>query len=269
MEAPAQSGDQGNGLKRCCRCGESKPLSSFWKGQKRCIVCQRAAMRESAERREPDRVPPEKRCPRCEGTKAESQFYRNRTTADGLSAYCRLCTAEYVQQAHERDPSRRRGYNLKRYGIDSVEYDRLRQSQNGRCAICGTPDPSLNLDHCHRTERVRGLLCNQCNNGIGCFDDNAELLGMAIAYLRWWSQPEGGQVYPPPDQSLRDGARGTCDRTGRYVSLCCGAEADATKGRPFPYCQACGSPTVWKFLRKKDSTRRGPRPGFRDAPNAP
>ena len=72
------------------------------------------------------------------------------------------------------------------------EYDLLFKKQNGLCAICkqaekrmhklGTPQ-KLSVDHCHNTEVIRGLLCGDCNRGLGLFHDNPELLRMAAEYL--------------------------------------------------------------------------------------
>jgi hypothetical protein len=62
-------------------------------------------------------------------------------------------------------------------------------AQNGRCAICPreiSPEiaRSLHVDHCHKTGRVRGLLCRKCNLGLGNYDDTPEHLEKAAAYLR-------------------------------------------------------------------------------------
>lgn len=71
--------------------------------------------------------------------------------------------------------------------ISFEEYERMFIKQNNRCAICGgieARNKILSLDHCHRTNKVRGLLCSSCNNGIGFFRDNVELLSKAIKYLK-------------------------------------------------------------------------------------
>lgn len=56
--------------------------------------------------------------------------------------------------------------------------------QRGECAICGTaPDHSLNVDHCHQTQQVRGLLCRACNLALGLFQDDCERMFRAIRYV--------------------------------------------------------------------------------------
>ena len=78
------------------------------------------------------------------------------------------------------------------FGITLEEYQKMLISQKGVCAICGLPETSvsnsgkikmLSVDHCHRTNRVRGLLCNNCNRGIGMLQENIETLQAAIKYI--------------------------------------------------------------------------------------
>jgi len=81
-----------------------------------------------------------------------------------------------------------RNSNLKAlYGITQVEYDRMLKEQGGCCAICGGPPVGkkrvLSVDHNHVTKKVRQLLCDLCNTGLGRFKDDVELLRRAVAYL--------------------------------------------------------------------------------------
>lgn len=73
------------------------------------------------------------------------------------------------------------------YGITLEDYERRFLEQGGRCKICETTDssPSLrfHVDHCHVTGKVRGLLCFNCNSGLGQFKDDADLLRKAAEYL--------------------------------------------------------------------------------------
>jgi len=82
-----------------------------------------------------------------------------------------------------------RKYALKSaYGITPEQFMTLLEAQGGGCAICATKTPGGNgtfhVDHDHSTDKLRGLLCNHCNRGIGCFKDNPESLIMASAYLK-------------------------------------------------------------------------------------
>jgi hypothetical protein len=74
------------------------------------------------------------------------------------------------------------------YGLNFAEYDAMLESQKGLCAICSSPPPDhhkkrLNIDHCHASGRVRGLLCDACNRGIGLLKDSPDLMLKAISYL--------------------------------------------------------------------------------------
>jgi len=94
-----------------------------------------------------------------------------------------------VKQYQESNPEIRFAQRLRRYGINPIEYRQMLKKQDGKCAICGRPDSGDNqanrfyVDHDHKTGKVRGLLCSQCNMGLGKFFDNTEYLKNAITYL--------------------------------------------------------------------------------------
>jgi hypothetical protein len=72
----------------------------------------------------------------------------------------------------------------RRYGLSLADFDAILAYQGGACAICrerfmGTP----HVDHDHDTRVVRGLLCSGCNRGLGCFDDDVDIMQAAIDYL--------------------------------------------------------------------------------------
>ena len=97
--------------------------------------------------------------------------------------------AEFREQAkaaaRSRTPEQRREQLLRgKYGIEPADYDAILARQGGRCAICGSePARLLHVDHCHRTGKVRGLLCSPCNTGLGHFKDDPERLNRAVVYL--------------------------------------------------------------------------------------
>lgn len=68
------------------------------------------------------------------------------------------------------------------YGITPDDFIRMKQEQGGRCAICRETE-ELVIDHDHGTGEVRGLLCRNCNIGLGMFSDNVVSLAAAIFYL--------------------------------------------------------------------------------------
>lgn len=101
------------------------------------------------------------------------------------------------QQAKEnqmRHPLTKKNGRLKaEFGITLAEYSTLLEKQGGVCAICGKSmtgvkekgkqEHALYVDHDHKTGKVRGILCNNCNFGIGHFLDNPQLLLKAAEYL--------------------------------------------------------------------------------------
>lgn len=86
------------------------------------------------------------------------------------------------------------------FGISLSEYQERLSAQDGVCAICKRPETAANkgrlaVDHSHDTGQLRGLLCSRCNNGIGQFQEDPQLLINAISYLAKW----GIVVVPPED----------------------------------------------------------------------
>lgn len=77
----------------------------------------------------------------------------------------------------------------RRYGITRQDYLEMLESQEGKCAICGTTEigrknhTHFHVDHNHTTKKVRGLLCDLCNRGLGYFKDTASILRKAANYL--------------------------------------------------------------------------------------
>lgn len=71
------------------------------------------------------------------------------------------------------------------YGLSINNIDGILFAQEFKCAVCKTQlNNSFHVDHCHKSGQVRGLLCSNCNTGLGLFQDNPDLLTAAAAYLR-------------------------------------------------------------------------------------
>lgn len=97
-------------------------------------------------------------------------------------------TYRKLEHVKKYDKHMDRVSNLKKFGLTIEQYDNMLQSQNSVCKICGKPELAkvgnrLAVDHCHKTGKVRGLLCSLCNKGIGHFYDSVELLQKTIDYL--------------------------------------------------------------------------------------
>jgi hypothetical protein len=150
--------------KFCKRCGLQKPETKF----------HRAAQRKDGSwLRSPI-------CKGCAKLKAREYYLDNQ---DRLKEHNRLKAQRYREENPEYD----RAMHLKRkYGLTIEEWDRLHDLQLGRCAICRLPLAEASrvcVDHEHETGEVRGLLCDVCNLGIGCFRDDPERCRWAAMYL--------------------------------------------------------------------------------------
>lgn len=92
--------------------------------------------------------------------------------------------ARSYHKHQERLIQKRYQARLSRYGITKSQYESMLSKQNGLCAICGTK-PAIAVDHNHITGKIRGLLCVECNLGIGHFKENKHWLFKAIQYLNY------------------------------------------------------------------------------------
>lgn len=166
-------------LKKCKTCNQLLPLTDYYKDPKskdrlfysckKCYSIYRKNVRKNNPRSEDEKK---------EYNKKNRIYYENNKEKKAVLA----------KRRRESDPIsyRNRGYKYK-YGISIIEYDKILESQNNACAICKTPQSDLNyslaVDHCHDTNKVRGLLCRHCNLAIGYFKDNINVIQNSIYYL--------------------------------------------------------------------------------------
>ena len=182
-------------IRTCCQCQEEKPITEFSPNGKRkgtqqyrsaCRTCYNEMMLRNHHLRKAGRgtggphtspiVDGRKRCPHCKMDKSIEDFLPNLKNGR-YQAWCKRCTRD--ARLHQL------------YGISIDEYDRLFAAQNGVCAVCRRPERSqnqyglvsLSVDHDHRTGKVRGLLCVDCNRAIGQLGDDVLLLRAAVDYL--------------------------------------------------------------------------------------
>lgn len=123
-----------------------------------------------------------------EKRRASWKAYRDRNKEKNAARYKvwreknREKVREYQRSIAPKHDARRRA---RKYGITIEQLEKIRTTQNNKCAICGNPPrlKDLHVDHCHATKVVRGLLCERCNRGIGFFMEDISLLESAIFYL--------------------------------------------------------------------------------------
>lgn len=101
------------------------------------------------------------------------------------SPYCSACSARIRNTLFRKNnPEAQRTSQLKRlYGLSREQHEQMIKDQQGCCKICGE-QTTLVVDHDHESNKIRSLLCTQCNVGLGSFKDSTALLRLAMDYLQ-------------------------------------------------------------------------------------
>lgn len=174
--------------KICKKCGINKPISEFHQNlrneDKKDIVC-RICIRAS-------KVAWEAKNP---GSMKKARKKWEDNNRDKLNAARREYYSRPEVKEHRRAIVKKKKaegtykfYYIKfKYGLTRLDFENLLKSQDHKCAICFNEitwgDRKTHIDHCHTTGKIRGILCEQCNKGLGCFKDNENALRNAINYL--------------------------------------------------------------------------------------
>ena len=150
-----------------------------------------------------------KTCTKCKTEQDVSCFGKDGQKKDGLSPHCRHCRAINSKKYYDNNREKCNKGTVKRYneirhtkkfqdqryaahakrtyGITISDYNDMFIEQGGRCAICGRHESEftrrLLVDHCHKTNLIRGLLCYNCNTGLGQFKDSLQLIKNTVKYL--------------------------------------------------------------------------------------
>lgn len=147
--------EEGRGYADCYRC--HKPLDQMHAMPRLCRACDRRRIRDMPE------------------AERKARYARSNAT---------------TRERKGKDPEYRRRYNVtqnaRRFGVTVAEYEELLTRP---CDICGSVDDGstrkrrLHVDHDHKTNKIRGVLCMNCNTALGKFRDDPELLRRALNYL--------------------------------------------------------------------------------------
>ena len=144
-------------MKKCVRCGLEKPIDEF--------------------REQKGRNTRRSNCRKCD-TERHAEWRKNN----------REHLRNYDKNRYRKSPDRWEQHISSKYGIAKADYERMLKEQGGKCAICGgdskhNKQGRLNIDHCHDSGVVRGLLCWECNTAIGKMKDSPVILRAAAKYL--------------------------------------------------------------------------------------
>lgn len=144
-----------------------------------------------------------KTCNKCSTSKPLTEYHIKRENRDNLNHTCKDCrsilnrqyrldNAEVIKREKKRyrerypDKIRSKKY-MDNFGITLEDYDNMLTEQQHKCFICNIHQSQLKkrlaVDHCHVTNKVRGLLCSNCNRALGLFKDDIDILNKAMVYL--------------------------------------------------------------------------------------
>lgn len=198
--------------KICKKCKVEKPLGGFYADSRRrdgrrgtCKTCVKSHNANIGEK--PSLGDKLKVCTKCKVTKSGECFSRLKTGANGLNPRCKDCINRATRHRHhtlpglkekhyiahriwaKENPEKMKQYvrDSKRrmaYGLEPAQYETLVQKQQNRCAICDRTMKPSHIDHCHKTGKIRGLLCSSCNTALGLLQDSTDILERARDYVK-------------------------------------------------------------------------------------
>lgn len=206
-------------MKTCTRCAETQSIEKFspvktragniaHKSKCRKCINERAKenrvnnpeqlkIRREKLKRKQRSTPETIICKMCGRSKDSSLFFDCLTCVTGKQGSCKKCVSQRTSLRYYSDPSFRdekrtqssERHRKNKYGMTSEMFNAVLSAQDGRCAICdirldkSNKSLSPQVDHCHSTGTVRGILCMMCNLGLGEFKDQEALLLRAVGYL--------------------------------------------------------------------------------------
>ena len=155
-----------------------------------------------------------KKCSKCQEPKSLKEFHKDQKRKDGLCSACKECFKKHYQK-HKKtilsrnkkwrnsNPEKIKIYNTRKkeyelfrnYGLSLHDKNIMLSNQNSQCSICKISiqehlekyQKDFHVDHNHKTGKIRSLLCEKCNRGLGFFNDDFETLLEASKYLKFHS----------------------------------------------------------------------------------
>lgn len=215
-------------MKICPACNQSKSLTEFFNEKTRkdgksvyCKPCQRERNARRYQKRKVKLeaglvpVPEIHTCRMCKETKPNSEFSPSANGPDGLSSYCLTCMGvrnrkyyqgkkeerkEYSQTYKKNNPDKvkkwGRDATLRKYGLDEESFEVMMHAQGEKCKNPGCRVDIRKkpcIDHCHKTGKLRGILCDGCNKTLGIANDNPKWLEGLAEYLKRFINDDGGE----------------------------------------------------------------------------
>jgi len=114
------------------------------------------------------------KCISCEKTLKLDNFHEIKGKPQ---SYCKKCNKKKCAKYHKEV------YRFAKYNITKEDYDKMLKDQDSKCLGCEIELLNPNIDHCHKTGEVRGILCPKCNRALGLLYDNVDTLRNLIKYL--------------------------------------------------------------------------------------
>lgn len=201
-----------NAMRICKRCLQDKPISSYYRDARfadlldvQCSDCRKARVKRwrdaHPERAKAIALKSRIRNPEAYRARARRWFLANHEKHLAYSARRRKEKPRLVVS----------GKLKAMHGITLEQYEAIAASQNHACAICGTPQAEqkrkMAVDHHHGTGRIRGLLCHNCNVGIGNLKDSKQILTKALNYIHEHSSHSESRTQDDGIHSVRGGGQ--------------------------------------------------------------
>ena len=126
-------------------------------------------------------------CGKCKIEKSPIEFPKSAGTKDGLDPRCKICHRKAQKEWYKKNLDKRKNIQRKyKYGLTKEEYTSMLSGQGGKCAICRQPNNhkrDWHIDHCHVTNKVRGILCAPCNIALGLLKEDTIIIEQMLKYI--------------------------------------------------------------------------------------